>query len=268
MLADQNIAHIFGEKYSNLVVRNPKISWEASLLTESNQCGSAYLEDMYCPQSLHGVCAPVVGYEVLQKRKTVTMYKINVIMEDKNWFVFRTYTDFVNLDKELRRHYPGICAVKLPTNSIFKNKYTTKFLDRRRRDLQIYMDVLMQHDEMSNCDAVRDFLSLSDPPGPYNDLLQSKAYCQQMEESIKELSNKVKELQGELDITKSRLIQSLTQNKVIESMCADEIKKNNKLILEKRDLVNGQIHPHLHAETKNISQNLDAIYRIKAETCK
>jgi len=264
MLADQNIAHIFAEKVQNISIRDHKLSWEASLLAESSTlCESSYFDgEMYCPQSIHGVCAPIVGYEVLQKRKTVTMYKINVITEEKNWFVFRTYTDFVNFDKELRKQYPGIC-VKLPGNSIFKNKFSPKFLDRRRRDLQIYMDVLMQHNEISNCDIMRDFLSLTDPPGPYNDLLHSKAYCEQMEANVKDLSEKINELQRELDLTKTRLVQSLTQNKIIESMCAEEVKKNTKLIMERKELLDKQLHPDI----KTIS-DIDAILRRKAETCK
>lgn len=238
MLAEQNIAHIFGDRYSNLVARKQKISWEASLFSESNEHASVCFEDMYRPQSAGGVCTPIVGYEVLQKRKTCTMFKINVIMETRNWFVFRTYTDFVLLDKELRKSFPGVC-VKLPTNSIFRNKYTSKFLERRLRDLQLYMDVLMQHDEMSNCPAIRDFLDLDDPPGPFNDLMQSKAYCEQMEENVMELNKKIKELETELDSTKLKLDQSITQNKMIESVCAEEIKKNNRLILEKNELLNG-----------------------------
>ena len=78
MLADQAIAHIFGDKYSNLVLRNNKMaSWQQSLIATdslSNGClGNGHLGDLFCQQSVHGVCAPIVGYEVLSKRKACTV---------------------------------------------------------------------------------------------------------------------------------------------------------------------------------------------------
>lgn len=75
MLADQNIAHIFSEKLQSIGIGDHKLSWEASLLADSSTlCESSYFDgETYCPQSIHGVSAPIIGYEVLQKRKTVTV---------------------------------------------------------------------------------------------------------------------------------------------------------------------------------------------------
>lgn len=92
-----------------------------------------------------------------------------------------------------------------------------------------------------------------------------------MEANVNDLTEKVNELQRELDMTKTRLVQSLTQNKIIETMCAEEVKKNTKLMVERKELLDR--HDTL-TDTKTITEfdssrlDIDSILRLKADACK
>ena len=45
--------------------------------------------------------APIVGYEVVEARKRFTVYQIFVQLgNERNWHVFRRYSDFVRMDEE------------------------------------------------------------------------------------------------------------------------------------------------------------------------
>lgn len=66
--------------------RNSKIKWDYDSSTEClTDQSKNYYEDVFSPQSSTGVCAPIVGYEILKKRKT---YSVGSVLKLFFYFVF------------------------------------------------------------------------------------------------------------------------------------------------------------------------------------
>ncbi|KAK1794889.1 hypothetical protein P4O66_010089 [Electrophorus voltai] len=140
----------------------------------------------------------VLGYEVMEERAKFTVYKILVRKtHEESWVVFRRYTDFSRLNDKLKEMFPGF-RLSLPPKRWFKDNYNTDFLEDRQLGLQAFLQNLVAHKDIANCVAVREFLCLDDPPGPFDSLEESRAFCETLEESNYRLQKELLEKQREL----------------------------------------------------------------------
>uniref|UniRef100_A0A668AZY5 Sorting nexin-16 n=1 Tax=Myripristis murdjan TaxID=586833 RepID=A0A668AZY5_9TELE len=147
----------------------------------------------------------LLGYEVMEERAKFTVYKILVRKtQDESWVVFRRYTDFSRLNDKLKEMFPGF-RLSLPPKRWFKDNYDSDFLEERQLGLQAFLQNLVAHKDIANCLAVREFLCLDDPPGPFDSLEESRAFCETLEESNYRLQKELLEKQKEIATLRRRL---------------------------------------------------------------
>ncbi|XP_041659913.1 sorting nexin-16-like [Cheilinus undulatus] len=147
----------------------------------------------------------LLGYEILEERAKFTVYKIHVTTsEGDSWVIFRRYTDFCRLNDKLKELYPG-CSLALPPKRWFRDNYDEEFLEERLGGLQSFLHSLTLHKEAVKSDAVRRFLCLADPPGPFDSLVESRAFCETLEETNHRLQRELLDNQREVDALKKIL---------------------------------------------------------------
>ncbi|XP_004643138.1 sorting nexin-16 [Octodon degus] len=147
----------------------------------------------------------ILGYEVMEERAKFTVYKILVKKTpEESWVVFRRYTDFSRLNDKLREMFPGF-RLALPPKRWFKNNYNADFLEDRQLGLQAFLQNLVAHKDIAKCTAVREFLCLDDPPGPFDSLEESRAFCETLEETNYHLQRELLEKQKEVESLKKLL---------------------------------------------------------------
>ncbi|XP_041669797.1 sorting nexin-16-like isoform X2 [Cheilinus undulatus] len=166
----------------------------------------------------------VLGYEVMEERAKFTVFKVLVRKSaDESWVVFRRYTDFSRLNDKLKEMFPGF-RLSLPPKRWFKDNYDSDFLEDRQLGLQAFLQNLVAHKDIANCTAVREFLCLDDPPGPFDSLEESRAFCETLEESNYRLQKELLEKQKEISSLKRRLEEKeqaiLLLEKQINGECA------------------------------------------------
>ncbi|KAM8731813.1 sorting nexin-16-like isoform 2-T4 [Acanthopagrus schlegelii] len=176
----------------------------------------ASVEYSSCPRSISDpvgsqqdeerpITPTVLGYEVMEERAKFTVFKVLVRKTpDESWVVFRRYTDFSRLNDKLKEMFPGF-RLSLPPKRWFKDNYDSDFLEDRQLGLQAFMQNLVAHKDIANCLAVREFLCLDDPPGPFDSLEESRAFCETLEESNYRLQKELMEKQKEIASLKRRL---------------------------------------------------------------
>ncbi|XP_023083583.1 sorting nexin-16 isoform X2 [Piliocolobus tephrosceles] len=147
----------------------------------------------------------ILGYEVMEERAKFTVYKILVKKTpEESWVVFRRYTDFSRLNGKLKEMFPGF-RLALPPKRWFKDNYNADFLEDRQLGLQAFLQNLVAHKDIANCLAVREFLCLDDPPGPFDSLEESRAFCETLEETNYRLQKELLEKQKEMESLKKLL---------------------------------------------------------------
>lgn len=147
----------------------------------------------------------LLGYEILEERAKFTVYKIHVTTaEGENWVIFRRYTDFCRLNDKLKELYP--CSnLALPPKRWFKDNYNEEFLEERLSGLQMFLQSLTFHREVIKSEAARRFLCLVDPPDPFDSLVESRAFCETLEETNHRLQRELLDNQKEVDALKKVL---------------------------------------------------------------
>lgn len=147
----------------------------------------------------------LLGYEVMEERAKFTVYKILVKKcPEESWVIFRRYADFSRLNDKLKEMFPGF-RLALPPKRWFKDNYETDFLEDRQLGLQAFLQNLVAHKDIAQCVAVREFLCLDDPPGPFDSLEESRAFCETLEESNYRLQKELLEKQREISALRKRL---------------------------------------------------------------
>ncbi|XP_077410746.1 sorting nexin-16 isoform X2 [Vanacampus margaritifer] len=147
----------------------------------------------------------VLGYEVMEERAKFTVYKVLVRKTtDESWVVFRRYADFSRLNDKLKETFPGF-RLALPPKRWFKDNYDSDFLEDRQLGLQAFLQNLVAHKDIANCQSVREFLCLDEPPGPFDSLEESRAFCETLEESNYRLQKELLEKQKEIASLKRSL---------------------------------------------------------------
>ncbi|XP_014460877.1 sorting nexin-16 isoform X1 [Alligator mississippiensis] len=158
----------------------------------------------------------ILGYEVMEERAKFTVYKILVKRSsEESWVVFRRYTDFSRLNDKLKDMFPGF-RLALPPKRWFKDNYNPDFLEDRQLGLQAFLQNLVAHKDIANCLAVREFLCLDDPPGPFDSLEESRAFCETLEETNYRLQKELLDKQREVESLKKLLNEKQLHIEAIE----------------------------------------------------
>lgn len=185
-----------------------------TIMAEGNICGDDRF-DFYPPSDELRLKAPIVGFEVVEARKRFTVYKINVQLgEERSWFVFRRYSDFVRLDQELKRLISTF-TFPLPPKKYFGDNFDNIFLETRRANLQEYIQNVLVRDDTCTSQPAAEFFCFDDPPGPYDSLQESRAFIEVLEDTVSELKQKHNDLTGELRMIRSQLRQSQAQKQAL-----------------------------------------------------
>ncbi|XP_050734494.1 sorting nexin-16-like isoform X2 [Eriocheir sinensis] len=167
---------------------------------------------------------PIVGYEVLEERARFTVFKIQVFHQptEEHWFVFRRYTDFVRLNKALKKEFPRL-RFALPPKRWFGDNFDPIFLEDRQLGLQAFIDNVVGHTVIREKKCVRDFFCLDDPLGTQDTLAESRAMCQSLEETVSDLQDRLREKDGELAVLRSQvnflMVQQQTLVKALRLEC-------------------------------------------------
>ncbi|XP_050797118.1 sorting nexin-16 [Gopherus flavomarginatus] len=170
----------------------------------------------------------ILGYEVMEERAKFTVYKILVKRSpEESWVVFRRYTDFSRLNDKLKDMFPGF-RLALPPKRWFKDNYNPDFLEDRQLGLQAFLQNLVAHKDIANCLAVREFLCLDDPPGPFDSLEESRAFCETLEETNYRLQKELIEKQREVESLKKLLSEKQLHIDTIEKRIRDLSLGNGK----------------------------------------
>ncbi|XP_045437508.1 sorting nexin-16 isoform X2 [Pipistrellus kuhlii] len=167
----------------------------------------------------------ILGYEVMEERAKFTVYKIQVKKNpEESWVVFRRYTDFSRLNDKLKEMFPGF-RLALPPKRWFKDNYNADFLEDRKLGLQAFLQNLVAHKDVAHCLAVREFLCLDDPPGPFDSLEESRAFCETLEDTNyrfqKELLEKQKEVESLKKLLGEKQLRIDTLESRIRALCSD-----------------------------------------------
>ncbi|KAM9332210.1 sorting nexin-16 isoform 1-T3 [Pholidichthys leucotaenia] len=178
--------------------QEPSVEYSSCPRSISDPSGSQPVEE-------RPVTPTVLGYEVMEERAKFTVYKILVRKTTgESWVVFRRYTDFSRLNDKLKEMFPGF-RLSLPPKRWFKDNYDSDFLEDRQLGLQAFLQNVVAHKDIATCMAVREFLCLDDPPGPFDSLEESRAFCETLEESNYRLQKELLEKQKEIASLKRRL---------------------------------------------------------------
>ncbi|XP_035526740.1 sorting nexin-16-like [Morone saxatilis] len=147
----------------------------------------------------------LLGFEILEERAKFTVYKILVTgCQGDSWVIFRRYTDFCKLSDKLKELFPSF-SLALPSKRWFKDNYDEAFLEERQTGLQTFLQNLTLHKDIISSEAVKHFLSLVDPPGPFDSLEDSRAFCETLEETNHRLQRELLENQRDVDMLKKTL---------------------------------------------------------------
>ncbi|KAK6186466.1 hypothetical protein SNE40_008500 [Patella caerulea] len=148
---------------------------------------------------------PILGHEVMESRSKFTVYKIEVERDgfDK-WFVFRRYNDFYQLHEKLKELFPNF-RLALPPRRWFRSNYDKDFLEERTLGLQAFLNNITGHRDICNSKYVRDFFCFDDPPGPHDSLEESRALCENLEETVYNLRKELSEKEEEMEILQEEL---------------------------------------------------------------
>ncbi|GFN74841.1 sorting nexin [Plakobranchus ocellatus] len=149
---------------------------------------------------------PIIGYETMEARSKFTIYKIHVMMaeDDAGWFVFRRYSDFVNLNDQLKELFPNV-RLALPPKRWFRSNFDPDFLQDRKVGLQEFLENVTGHRDICTSDPVRDFFCFDDPPSAHDSLEESRAQCECLEEMTHLLRKELAEKEIEMDLLKEEI---------------------------------------------------------------
>uniref|UniRef100_A0A8C5QTQ3 Sorting nexin 16 n=1 Tax=Leptobrachium leishanense TaxID=445787 RepID=A0A8C5QTQ3_9ANUR len=98
----------------------------------------------------------------------------------------------------LKEMFPGF-RLALPPKRWFKDNYEYDFLEDRQLGLQAFLQNLVAHKDIAHCAPVRLFLCLDEPPGPFDSLEESRAFCETLEETNYRLQRDLLDKQKEVD---------------------------------------------------------------------
>lgn len=155
---------------------------------------------------------PILGYETLEEREKFTLFKLEVRKNSfESWFIFRRYSDFARLKRQLKRIFPDVHLL-LPPKKYFGGNFETEFLDERMAGLQNFIDFIIMNKQINSSNPVKQFFCYDEPPGPYESLEESRALCESLEDQVyrltaqlQERDEKIRRLEAELEVNNERI---------------------------------------------------------------
>uniref|UniRef100_UPI00398E654E sorting nexin-16 n=1 Tax=Pristiophorus japonicus TaxID=55135 RepID=UPI00398E654E len=209
-LASTNLTHNSPLLRTKLNGENSSIQYSSRPVESDRETESTSWEERPATPTM-------LGYEVMEERAKFTVYKILVKNHlEENWVVFRRYADFSRLNDKLKEMFPGF-RLALPPKRWFKDNYDPNFLEDRQLGLQAFLQNLVAHKDIANSTSVREFLCLDDPPGPFDSLEESRAFCETLEETNYRLQKELAEKQKEIEALKKLLEEKHLHIEVLES---------------------------------------------------
>uniref|UniRef100_A0A8C0UIK7 Sorting nexin 16 n=1 Tax=Cyanistes caeruleus TaxID=156563 RepID=A0A8C0UIK7_CYACU len=141
----------------------------------------------------------------------------------------------------LKDMFPGF-RLALPPKRWFKDNYNPDFLEDRQLGLQAFLQNLVAHKDIANCLAVREFLCLDDPPGPFDSLEESRAFCETLEETNYRLQKELLEKQREVESLKKLLTEKQLHIDAVERRIRDlSLGKVNRQISGEESECSGEV---------------------------
>ncbi|XP_069112074.1 sorting nexin-16-like [Argopecten irradians] len=166
---------------------------------------------------------PIVGFEVMEERSKFTVFKIQVKVSPTNsWFVFRRFSDFVHLNEKLKKLFPGL-RLALPPKRWFRDNFDRNFLEDRMLGLQAFADNVTGHQDIKKSQPVREFFCLDEPPGPHDSLEESRAHCEELEDTVYSLKKEMADRDSEISL----LTDELTLYKKQVEMLSKALREKN-----------------------------------------
>jgi hypothetical protein len=195
---------------------------------------------------------PIEGYEVLEQKSRFTVFRLRVedLINDQKWLVFRRYTDFVRLNQSLIQLFPSY-RFSLPSKKWFGSNFDPIFLEERQLGLQIFLNNIISFKEVTNSRPVRQFLCL-DEHNISNFELQTTHSSNSSEESVLNLQSLLKSKESEIKALRQELnhlrLESQKYNHFMESNEIQTDNQLNKLDIDigVRDSPDGTSNPSYH----------------------
>ena len=158
---------------------------------------------------------------MLEQKTRFTVFRLRVedLINNKKWLVFRRYTDFVELKHQLIESFPDL-SLDLPSKRIVKNNFDPIFLERRQLGLQLFLNQILSYESVVDSLSVQQFLAFSQT----NDRdigATDSLYCKQSviyfdsllnakDQEIQRLKQKIESLELQIQ-SKDRLLYSGSQ---------------------------------------------------------
>lgn len=102
--------------------------------------------------------ASVVDHETRVENKRFTVYKMAIKSGNKTWSIYRRYNEFYALNEKLKKIFPSE-NLKLPGKRLLGNNFDPNFIQYRRTALHEYLQKLIAHPEISQCEVLKEFLT-------------------------------------------------------------------------------------------------------------
>ncbi|XP_055688077.1 sorting nexin-16 [Lutzomyia longipalpis] len=168
---------------------------------------------------------PIIGYEVMEERARFTVFKLRVENPFTNdcWLVLRRYTDFERLNSKLKSIFPKLNLV-LPRKKIFGDNFNSVFLDSRVQGLQHFVNTIMAEETLRNCQFVREFFCLDEPPTYSESMEECRAIFEAQEETIAHLKLQLR--------NKDALLVNLEQKLMMEINEVEKLKASLQALQE------------------------------------
>ncbi|XP_059619188.1 sorting nexin-16 [Phlebotomus argentipes] len=168
---------------------------------------------------------PIIGYEVMEERARFTVFKLRVENPFTNdcWLVLRRYTDFERLNSKLKSIFPKLNLV-LPRKKIFGDNFNSVFLDSRVQGLQHFVNTIMAEETLRNCQFVREFFCLDEPPTYSESMEECRAIFEAQEETIAHLKLQLR--------NKDALLMNLEQKLMMEINEVEKLKASLQALQE------------------------------------
>ena len=98
-----------------------------------------------------------------EKSLLTTQFTIyEVCTESLHWLVHRRYSDFDWLRTVLAKFFPRIMIPPIPGKKVGNRRFDQDFIEKRMKFLQIFIDRIMENEELKSSEALYAFLSFSD----------------------------------------------------------------------------------------------------------
>mmetsp|Transcript_16808 Transcript_16808/g.39647 ORF Transcript_16808/g.39647 Transcript_16808/m.39647 type:complete len:161 (+) Transcript_16808:69-551(+) len=93
-----------------------------------------------------------------------TVFEIEVRTKTFRSVLFRRYSEFLRLHKQLRKAYPSVKLPRLPPKRVFS--FFPDVIERRGHDLQVYLEQVLRIVALRNSPQFTSFLMLEEPLFP------------------------------------------------------------------------------------------------------